>query len=178
MKVFGGYFLGTFVIRQCAPADFEEIYEIVNDAAQAYNGIIPADCWKEPYMPREELRHEIQEGVVFWGYTEKGQLEGVMGLQPVQDVTLIRHAYVRTAVRNQGIGGNLLSFLRTKTNRPLLVGTWADADWAVRFYEKHGFRLVSPEEKNRLLKKYWSVPERQIQTSVVLADEKWFATHS
>jgi len=129
-------------------------------------------------MSREELRHEIQEGVVFWGYAEKGQLLGVTGLQPVQDVTLIRHAYVRTAVRNQGIGGNLLSFLRTQTNRPLLVGTWADAGWALRFYEKHGFRLVSPEEKNRLLKKYWSIPERQIETSVVLADEKWFATRS
>ena len=129
-------------------------------------------------MPREELRHEIQGGVVFWGCEEQGRLMGVMGLQPVQDVTLIRHAYVRTAVQKRGIGGRLLSFLRTQTTRPLLVGTWVDAVWAVHFYERRGFRLVSPEEKNRLLKKYWSIPERQIETSVVLADEKWFATRS
>jgi GNAT superfamily N-acetyltransferase len=166
------------MIRQCTPADFEEIYEIVNDAAQAYRGIIPQDRWKEPYMPGEELRHEIQEGVVFWGHEEHGRLMGVMGLQPIQEVTLIRYAYVRTAVQNQGFGGKLLSFLRTQTNRPLLVGTWADAVWAVRFYQKHDFRLVSPEEKNRLLKKYWSIPDRQVQTSVVLADGKWFAPRS
>ncbi len=171
---FSELFFKNIMIRQCAPADFEEIYEIVNDAAQAYKGIIPPDRWREPYMPREELRHEIREGVVFWGYEAQGQLWGVMGLQPVQDVTLIRHAYIRTAFRNRGIGGKLLSFLKTQTGRSLLVGTWADAVWAVRFYEKHGFRLVSPEEKNRLLKKYWSIPERQIQTSAVLADEKWF----
>lgn len=171
-------FSKSIMIRPCAPADFEKIYEVINDAAQAYKGVIPEDRWKEPYMPREELYHEIQEGVVFWGCEEHGRLMGVMGLQPVQDVTLIRHAYVRTSVQNRGIGGKLLSFLRTSTNRPLLVGTWADAVWAVHFYQKHGFRLVSPEEKNRLLKKYWSIPPRQIQTSVVLADEKWFATHS
>ena len=129
-------------------------------------------------MPREELRHEIQGGVVFWGCKEHGRLRGVMGLQPVQDVTLIRHAYVRTSVQNRGVGGELLSFLKTRTTRPLLVGTWTDAVWAVRFYEKHGFRLVTPEEKDRLLKKYWSIPPRQIRTSVVLADGKWFANHS
>jgi len=163
------------VIRQCDTADFEALYEIVNDAAEAYKGAIPSDCWKEPYMTREELRHEIREGVALWGYEEQGRLWGVMGLQPVQEVTLIRHAYIRTAVRNRGIGGKLLSFLKTRTDRSLLVGTWADAVWAIRFYEKHGFRLVSWEEKNRLLKKYWSISERQVQTSVVLADEKWFA---
>ena len=163
------------MIRQCDTADFEALYEIVNDAAEAYKGAIPSDCWKEPYMTREELRHEIREGVALWGYEEQGRLWGVMGLQPVQDVTLIRHAYIRTAVRNRGIGGKLLSFLKTRTDRSLLVGTWADAVWAIRFYEKHGFRLVSWEEKNRLLKKYWSISERQVQTSVVLADEKWFA---
>jgi N-acetylglutamate synthase-like GNAT family acetyltransferase len=168
----------SIMIRQCAPADFEETYEVINDAAQAYKGVIPEDRWREPYMPREELRHEIQEGVVFWGCEEQGQLMGVMGLQPVQDVTLIRHAYVRTSVQSRGIGRKLLSFLKTQTNRPLLVGTWADAVWAVQFYQKHGFRLVSPEEKNRLLKKYWSIPPRQIQTSAVLADGKWFAGHS
>ena len=162
------------MIRTCDPGEFEGIYEIINDAAQAYRGVIPADRWKDPYMPREELRHEIHGGVVFWGYEEEGRLLGVMGLQQVQDVTLIRHSYVRTARRNQGIGGKLLSHLKAQTDCPLLVGTWAAIVWAIRFYEKHGFRLVSPEEKNRLLKKYWSIPDRQVETSVVLADPKWF----
>ncbi len=162
------------MIRQCDNTEFEMIYEIINDAAQAYKGVIPADCWKEPYMSEDELRHEMDEGVVFWGYEEDGELVGVMGIQQVQDVTLIRHAYVRTAKRNQGIGGILLSYLREQTTRPILIGTWADAVWAIRFYEKHGFRLVSSEEKDRLLRKYWSIPERQIETSVVLADQKWF----
>jgi GNAT superfamily N-acetyltransferase len=162
------------MIRTCDPGEFEIIYEIINDAAQAYRGVIPEDRWKDPYMPREELRHEIDEGVVFWGYEEEDRMLGVMGLQQVQDVCLIRHSYVRTARRNQGIGGKLLSHLKAQTDRPLLVGTWAVIHWAIRFYEKHGFRLVSPEEKNRLLKKYWSIPDRQVETSVVLADPKWF----
>ena len=161
-------------IRPCAVGDFEAIYEIINDAAQAYQGVIPADRWKVPYMSREELREEIEAGVVFWGYKGKDQLLGVMGLQPVQDVTLIRHSYVRTARRNEGIGGKLLSRLKAQTGHPLLVGTWAAAVWAIRFYEEHGFRLVSPEDKERLLKKYWSIPDRQVETSVVLADLKWF----
>lgn len=163
------------MIRTCDPGEFEGIYEIINDAARAYRGVILADRWKDPYMPREELRHEIHEGVVFWGYEEEGRLLGVMGLQQVQDVTLIRHSYVRTARRNQGIGGKLLSHLKAQTDRPLLVGTWAAIVWAIWFYEKHGFRLVSPEEKNRLLNKYWSIPDRQVETSVVLADPKWFS---
>jgi GNAT superfamily N-acetyltransferase len=162
------------MIRTCDPSEFEIIYEIINDAAQAYRGVIPEDRWKDPYMPREELREEIDEGVVFWGYEEEDRMLGVMGLQPVQDVYLIRHSYVRNARRNQGIGGKLLSHLKAQTDRPLLVGTWAAIYWAIRFYEKHGFRLVSPEEKNRLLKKYWSIPDRQVETSVVLADPKWF----
>ncbi len=124
-------------------------------------------------MSKDELRHEMDEGVIFWGYEEGVELIGVMGIQQVQDVTLIRHAYVRTARRNQDIGGKLLAFLREQTARPILIGTWADAVWAIRFYEKHGFRLVSTEEKKRLLKKYWSIPERQVETSVVLADQKW-----
>jgi GNAT superfamily N-acetyltransferase len=148
------------------------IYEIINDAALAYKGIIPKDRWKEPYMSREELRHEIDEGVVFWGYEEDGKLKGVMGIQDVQDVTLIRHAYVRTAERNKGIGSKLMSHLRQMPDRPILIGTWADAVWAIRFYEKHGFRLVSTEEKNCLLKKYWRIPERQVETSVVLAEKR------
>jgi len=158
------------MIRQCSKDDFETIYAIINDAAMAYEGIIPADRWKTPYMPREELRHEIASGVIFWGYEEGGSLIGVMGIQDVQDVTLIRHAYVRTARRNQGIGGMLLKKLRLKTDRPILIGTWAGAVWAMRFYEKHGFRLVTPQEKDMLLNRYWSIPERQVETSVVLAD--------
>ncbi len=125
-------------------------------------------------MSEDELRREMEEGVVFWGYEEDGELVGVMGLQQVQDVTLIRHAYVRTAKQNQDIGGKLLSYLRAQAARPLLIGTWADAVWAVRFYEKHGFRLVSTEEKDRLLNKYWSIPRRQIETSVVLAEHDLF----
>jgi len=164
------------MIRRCIADDFEAIYEIVNDAARAYQGVILEDRWQEPYMLWEELRHEIEEGVLFWGWEANRLLVGVMGLQEVQDVTLIRHAYVRTARRNQGIGGRLLSHLKIQADRPLLVGTWAAAVWAIRFYEKHGFQLVPPEEKNRLLKKYWSIPDRQVETSVVLADRRRFTT--
>jgi GNAT superfamily N-acetyltransferase len=161
------------MIRCCEDRDLEPIWTIVNDAAQAYKGIIPADRWAEPYMPMEELRHEIADGVVFWGFEEAGILQGVMGLQQVQDVTLIRHAYVRTSIQKRGIGGRLLTHLQGLASSPILVGTWADAVWAIRFYERYGFQLVGPAEKDRLLKKYWTVPERQIETSVVLADAKW-----
>jgi len=163
------------MIRQCDSGDLASIYAIINDAALAYQHVLPADCWKEPYMPEDELRHEIGAGVVFWGYEDGGELVGVMGIQDVQDVTLIRHAYVRTARRNQGIGAKLLARLCDQATRPVLIGTWADAAWAIRFYEKRGFRLVSREEKDRLLRKYWSVPDRQMDTSVVLADKKWFS---
>lgn len=160
------------MIRQCTPEDFEAIYAIINDAATAYKGIIPDDRWHEPYMPPEELAQEIAAGVVFWGYEEQGELIGIMGIQDVRDVTLMRHAYVRTARRRGGIGSALLETLYKQTARPVLIGTWAAADWAVSFYERHGFRLVTPKEKDRLLKTYWSIPERQIETSVVLADQK------
>jgi N-acetylglutamate synthase-like GNAT family acetyltransferase len=163
------------VIRRCEDSELQVMYEIVNDAAQAYRGVIPEDRWKEPYMPHEELRHEIDDGVEFWGYEVDGELVGIMGIQAVQDVTLIRHAYVRTARQGQGIGGKLLAHLCALTDRPILVGTWADATWAICFYQKHGFRLVSTEEKNRLLGKYWSIPERQVETSVVLAGQAWAA---
>ncbi|HWQ39490.1 MAG TPA: GNAT family N-acetyltransferase [Burkholderiales bacterium] len=156
------------MIRPCEDSDFEAIYQIVNDAAQAYEGVIPADCWRTPYMLRADLRHEIDTGVNFWGWEDNGALSGVMGIQPVLDVMLIRHAYVRSALRGRGIGGKLLRHLVQLGQRPLLVGTWAAASWAIRFYEKHGFRLVLPEEKDRLLRKYWSISERQIETSVVL----------
>ena len=123
-------------------------------------------------MSQDELRHEIDSGVRFWGYNDGGKLVGVMGIQDVQDVTLIRHAYVRTASRSRGIGGKLLNELRRLTTRPILIGTWSAATWAIRFYERHGFRQVSVEEKNRLLKKYWTIPDRQVETSVVLAEVK------
>jgi N-acetylglutamate synthase-like GNAT family acetyltransferase len=161
------------MIRRCEERDFELIWAIINDGAQAYKGIIPVDRWTEPYMSREKLQHEIDDGVVFWGCEEAGTLAGVMGIQPVQDVTLIRHAYVRTGCQKRGIGAHLLGYLRGKANGPVLIGTWADALWAIRFYERHGFQKVGSEEKNRLLKKYWSIPERQIETSVVLADWNW-----
>jgi N-acetylglutamate synthase-like GNAT family acetyltransferase len=162
------------MIRPCSAMDVPVIFEIINDAAGAYRGVIPADCWAEPYMSEEELRREIDDGVQFWGVEEAGRLVGVMGIQHVRDVSLIRHAYVRTAKRQKGIGGKLLDVLRVQTSQPLLVGTWAAATWAVRFYEKHGFRLVTPDEKDRLLRTYWHISDRQVQTSVVLADGKWF----
>jgi N-acetylglutamate synthase-like GNAT family acetyltransferase len=164
------------MIRQCRSDEFGVIGEIINDAAQAYQGVIPEDRWHEPYMSQAELEEQVKQGVIFWGMEQDGKLMGVMGIQPVQDVTLIRHAYVFTACRNRGIGSGLLRHLRTLTARPILIGTWAAAVWAVAFYEKHGFRKVSLAEKDRLLKKYWSIPDRQIETSVVLADDKWFGT--
>jgi GNAT superfamily N-acetyltransferase len=161
------------MIRPCPPHEFDEIFAIINDGARAYKGIIPADCWTEPYMPREKLRREIDDGVVFWACEHNGALAGVMGLQPVQDVTLVRHAYVRTSHQRLGVGTLLLRHLRETTTDPVLIGTWADAAWAIRFYEKHGFRLVPPQQKNQLLKRYWTIPDRQMEASVVLADAKW-----
>ena len=161
------------MIRRCDDCDFESVWVIINDGAQAYRGTIPEDLWTEPYMSREKLQGEIDDGVVFWGYEDAGKLLGVMGLQQVRDVTLIRHAYVRTSSQKRGVGADLLSHLRLLTEKPVLIGTWADAVWAIRFYEKHGFQMVSSTEKDRLLGQYWNVPERQIETSVVLADAKW-----
>lgn len=161
------------MIRRCEERDFEAIWAIVNDGAIAYKGIIPADLWYEPYMTREELRREINDGVVFWGYELDGELAGVMGIQPVKDVTLIRHAYVRTSYRNQGIGARLLAHLQESTSGPMLVGTWIDAAWAIRFYEKHSFRMLPDEIYQVVIRRYWKIPDRQIETSVVLADRKW-----
>ena len=160
------------MIRLCTNNDFHAVFEIVNNAAQAYRGVIPDDCWHEPYMPQDYLRHELDAGVMFWGFEENGELLGVMGIQDVQDVTLIRHAYVRTKHRNKGIGGKLISHLKALATRPSLVGTWQAATWAIRFYERYGFKLVSHEEKERLLRTYWNIPERQTETSVVLVDER------
>ena len=161
------------MIRRCDARDFEEIWAIINDGAQAYKGIIPADRWTEPYMSKEKLQHEINDGVEFWGFAQGRALDGVMGIQIVKDVTLIRHAYVRNSAQKQGIGGRLLSHLLAMASTPVLIGTWADAVWAIRFYEKNGFRVVDVEEKDRLLRKYWVIPARQIETSVVLIDSKW-----
>ena len=163
------------MIRVCIGDDFEAIFQVINDAAEAYRGIIPVDRWHEPYMPREELQAEVSAGVAFLGYEKDGELAGVMGTQDVQDVTLIRHAYIRTPQRGQGIGGELLGRIMDQATKPILIGTWADAVWAVRFYENHGFKVVSTQEKETLLRKYWNVPDRQIETSVVLADQRWFA---
>jgi GNAT superfamily N-acetyltransferase len=158
------------MIRPCTEEDFETIWSIVNDGASAYAGVIPADRWTTPYMSRDDLRHELADGVTFWGCEDEGALTGVMGIQDVADVTLIRHAYVRTGFQNRGIGGQLLAHLRTLTRRPVLIGTWATATWAIRFYERHGFRVVSPAEKEQLLRRYWKIPERQVETSVVLVE--------
>jgi GNAT superfamily N-acetyltransferase len=162
-------------IRLCTTSDLAAIYAIVNDGAQAYRGVIAADRWKEPYMPLEELREEIAAGVMFSGCEADGQLVAVMGLQHVQDVSLIRHAYTRTAYQGKGYGVALLEHLRAETGCPMLVGTWTAATWAVSFYQRRGFRLVTPEEKEMLLRRYWTIPERQIEESVVLADAKWTA---
>ena len=160
-------------IRPVEEADFEEMYQIINDAATAYRGIIPADRWHEPYMPREELRAGIADGIEFSGAYENGRLIGVMGIQDRGEVALIRHAYVRTARRNAGIGGKLLETLCASCAKPILIGTWTDAVWAVRFYQKHGFILIADSErKSRLLRRFWGVPERQIETSVVLEDSR------
>ena len=162
------------MLSQCCQDDFEAIYTIINDGAKAYRGVIPEDRRHEPYMSRDELRAETDSGVRFWGCRDDGELVGIMGIQDVQDVTLIRHAYVRTQHQRKGIGSRLLAELCKLTSRPVLIGTWAAATWAIRFYEKHGFRLVTLDEKNRLLKKYWSIPDRQVETSVVLGDRRWF----
>jgi N-acetylglutamate synthase-like GNAT family acetyltransferase len=160
------------MIRKCLENDFEAVYEIINDAAQAYKRVIPADRWHEPYMPQDQLQQEIDAGVNFWGLVENDRLTGVMGIQDKGDVTLIRHAYIRTALRNRGVGSQLLRQLEAMTSKPILVGTWAAATWAISFYEKNGYSLVSADEKNRLLKKYWNIPDRQVETSVVLAKAK------
>ena len=161
------------MIRRCDDGDLEVIWTIINDGAQAYRGVIPSDQWTEPYMSREEMQGEISDGVVFWGFEDGGELVGVMGIQKVQDVTLIRHAYVRSNWQKRGIGAQLLAHLRGLTRDPILIGTWADAVWAIRFYEKHGFRMVGFADKELLLKTYWRISERQRETSVVLADSKW-----
>jgi len=170
------------VIRACEESDFPALLALINAAAEAYRGIIPPDRWKEPYMPAEELADEISAGIRFHGFegtgVPSGALKGVMGVQDVKDVTLIRHAYVDPAAQRQGIGAALLASCRAAAQRPLLIGTWAAADWAIGFYEKHGFQRTSPADKERLLRTYWTIPERQIETSVVLGDARWFKANA
>lgn len=160
------------MILRCQQEDLKEICEVINDGASAYKGVIPADRWQEPYMPEEELKKQIDQGVQFWCYKEDEEIIGVMGIQYKEDVTLIRHAYVRSTNRSKGIGGKLLAHLTSIATTPVLIGTWADAKWAIGFYQKHGFRLVSESEKEWLLRKYWTIPARQIETSVVLSSVK------
>jgi N-acetylglutamate synthase-like GNAT family acetyltransferase len=164
------------MIRKCQESDVPAIFEIVNDAAQAYEGIIPDDRWHKPYMPLDELQREMADGVEFWGCEEQGTLLGVMGIQDRGDVCLIRHAYVRPGRQKGGIGTRLLKHLEAATEKPILIGTWATATWAVAFYQRNGYRLLPEAEKNRLLRTYWRIPERQVETSVVLADGKWAST--
>jgi N-acetylglutamate synthase-like GNAT family acetyltransferase len=157
-------------IRLCRDDERDDILAVINAAAEAYRGVIPADCWHEPYMRGDELDRERAVGVVFWAYEDRGRLAGVMGLQAVRDVNLIRHAYVVPAKQRDGVGGKLLAHLLAMSTKPMLVGTWAAATWAIRFYQRHGFALVSTRRKTELLKSYWTIPERQIETSVVLAN--------
>ncbi|HEV2811788.1 MAG TPA: GNAT family N-acetyltransferase [Solirubrobacteraceae bacterium] len=156
-------------IRPCRDEERDAILAIVNAAAEAYRGVIPADRWREPYMSAEELDREMEAGVAFWGYDDGGALLGVMGVQPVRDVVLIRHAYVAPGSQGRGIGGALLRHLAQSQEQRMLVGTWAAAEWAIGFYRGHGFAPVPPAEKDRLLREYWTIPDRQIETSVVLA---------
>lgn len=161
------------MIRLCEKKDEESIYWIINDAAKAYQGVIPEDRYHEPYMSRDELLEEIDDGVIFWGLEDNGELCGVMGIQDKGEVALIRHAYVRTAQRQGGIGTKLLTHITRLTDKPILIGTWEAATWAISFYLKNGFGLINAGEKRDLLLKYWKVPERQIETSVVLCDARF-----
>lgn len=155
-------------IRLCRGDEIAAVLAIVNAAATAYRGAIPSDCWHEPYTSADEIRQEIEAGVEFWGSERDGELIGVMGTQAVRDVDLIRHAYVRPDCQRQGIGATLIGHLRRRSVRRMLVGTWAAASWAIAFYQRHGFELVSSQQKATLLRTYWTIPERQIETSVVL----------
>jgi N-acetylglutamate synthase-like GNAT family acetyltransferase len=160
-------------IRKSVANDFEAILAIINDAAQAYRGVIPSDRWHEPYMSTDELAKEIASGVIFWMAEDNGQLLGVMGIQDKEDVALVRHAYTATTLQRKGIGTKLLRHVEALADKPILIGTWADASWAIEFYRRNGFTVVSDGDKNRLLRAYWSVPARQVETSVVLADRRW-----
>ena len=161
------------LIRQSVEADFAGILGIINDAAVAYRGVIPADRWHEPYMPTDELEKEIAAGIVFWVAEEDGRLSAVMGIQDKGDVALVRHAYVAPTTQRSGVGTRLLRHVEGLVDKPILIGTWAAASWAIEFYRRNGFDIVTETEKDRLLRTYWSIPARQIETSVVLANKRW-----
>jgi N-acetylglutamate synthase-like GNAT family acetyltransferase len=161
------------LIRQSVAADFVGILGIINDAAVAYRGVIPADRWHEPYMSASDLETQIAEGVVFWIAEQEGCLSGVMGIQDKGDVALVRHAYVASTTQRSGVGTKLLRHVEGLVDKPVLIGTWAAASWAIEFYQRNGFTMVGDDDKDRLLRKYWSIPARQIETSVVLADRRW-----
>jgi len=161
------------MIRKSVDSDFTAMLAIINDAARAYRGVIPADRWHEPYMPADELSEEIASGVVFWVAEREGQLTGLMGIQDKGEVALVRHAYVAPDTQKTGVGTTLLRHVQSLTDKPILVGTWAAASWAIEFYRRNGFTVVSMAQKDHLLRKYWSIPVRQIETSVVLADRRW-----
>jgi len=161
------------LIRQSVEADFAGILGIINDAAVAYRGVIPADRWHEPYMSASDLETQIAEGVVFWIAEQEGRLAGVMGIQDKGDVALVRHAYVASTTQRSGVGTKLLRHVESLADKPILIGTWAAASWAIEFYRRNGFTMVSDDDKDRLLRQYWSIPARQIETSVVLADRRW-----
>ena len=161
------------MIRNSRPTDSPAILSVINAAAQVYRSAIPPDLWREPYMPREELQDEIAHGVTFWVAEEDGCLSGVMGLQDKSEVTLVRHAYVSPDVQRKGVGTRLLHHLQGLTGKPVLIGTWAAASWAIAFYEKNGFAVVSSSDKDSLLRKYWSITPRHAEASVVLADRRW-----
>jgi len=160
-------------IRKIRKADLGGMLAIINDAAQAYRGVIPADRWREPYMPPDELEKEIVEGVMFWVAEEDGHLLGVMGLQDKGEVALVRHAYVTPILQRKGVGTKLLRHVEGLAGKPVLIGTWVDASWAIEFYLRNGFTVVPQRHKESLLRRYWSIPARQIETSVVLADARW-----
>jgi len=161
------------MIRKSIETDLPAMLAIINDAAQAYRGVIPTDRWHEPYMPKDELLSEIRAGIVFWVAEDEGRLAGVMGMQDKGDVALVRHAYIAPAVQRKGVGTKLLRHVQGLTDKPILIGTWAAASWAIDFYRRNGFIVVGERAKDRLLRKYWSIPARQVETSVVLADRRW-----
>ena len=160
-------------VRKSVEADFSAILAIVNDAARVYRAVIPADRWHEPYMSAEELEREITQGVVFWVAEQAGLVSGVMGIQDKGDVALVRHAYVASSTQRTGVGTKLLRHVEGLVDKPILIGTWAAASWAIDFYRRNGFTLLASGDKDRLLRKYWSIPARQIETSVVLANSRW-----
>ena len=161
------------LIRKAAETDRDAMFAIINAAAQAYRGVIPADRWHDPYMPKDELLSEIRAGIVFWVAEDEGRLAGVMGMQDKGEVALVRHAYIAPTVQRKGVGTKLLRHVQGLTDKPMLIGTWAAAVWAIDFYRRNGFSVVSHGEKERLLRTYWSIPARQVETSVVLADRRW-----